>query len=112
MLTKKLLICNFVFTMGLSTQASENNSINTNCIRNSVSSTKISKLVEIFEPNKIKNVTMVLEGYPAIVFQHEYDHLDGIMYVDKMYKVKDLDKNILPLYTTEDDEDETEENKK
>ena len=43
--------------MGLSTQASENNSINTNCIRNSVSSTKISKLVEIFEPNKIKNVT-------------------------------------------------------
>ncbi len=65
-----------------------------------------------YNTNKIKNVTMVLEGYPAIVFQHEYDHLDGIMYVDKMYKVKDLDKNILPLYTTEDDEDETEENEK
>ena len=59
-----------------------------------------------FNTNKIKNVKLKLEGYPAIVFQHEYDHLDGIMYVDKMYKVKDLDESILPLYTVEDDEDD------
>ncbi|MDE6660253.1 MAG: peptide deformylase, partial [Anaeroplasmataceae bacterium] len=33
-----------------------------------------------FTTNKIKTVTLKLEGYPAIVFQHEYDHLDGILY--------------------------------
>lgn len=27
----------------------------------------------------------VLSGYPATVFQHEYDHLDGIMYTTKLY---------------------------
>jgi len=26
-----------------------------------------------------------LSGYPATVFQHEYDHLDGIMYTTKLY---------------------------
>ena len=57
-----------------------------------------------FNTNKIKNVTMNLVGYPAIVFQHEYDHLDGIMFVDKMYKIKDLDEKILPLYTIDEDE--------
>ncbi len=31
-----------------------------------------------------KNVVLRLSGYPAIVFQHEYDHLDGILYIDKI----------------------------
>ena len=26
-----------------------------------------------------------LKGYPATVFQHEYDHLDGIMYTTKLF---------------------------
>lgn len=55
---------------------------------------------------KVKNVKLVLEGYPAIVFQHEYDHLDGIMYVDKMFKPEELDKKILPLYTIDEDNEE------
>ncbi len=54
-----------------------------------------------FKTNKIKTVTLKLEGYPAIVFQHEYDHLDGILYTDKMYKESELDSNIFPLYETE-----------
>lgn len=33
-----------------------------------------------------KEVTLKLHGYPAIVFQHEYDHLDGIMYYDRINK--------------------------
>lgn len=33
-----------------------------------------------------KDVTLRLSGYPAIVFQHEYDHLDGILYIDKIDK--------------------------
>ena len=62
---------------------------------------------------KVRNVKLTLEGYPAIVFQHENDHLDGIMYVDKMYKVKDFDPKILPLYTlNEDDEEEDSEEEK
>ena len=58
---------------------------------------------------KVRNVKLTLEGYPAIVFQHENDHLDGIMYVDKMYKVKDLDPKILPLYTLNEEDDEEED---
>lgn len=28
---------------------------------------------------------MTLSGLPSIVFQHEYDHLNGILYIDKLY---------------------------
>ena len=59
---------------------------------------------------KIKTVKLTLFGYPAIVFQHEYDHLDGILYTSKMFKIKDLDEKIQPLYTiNEDDEEEDED---
>ena len=51
-----------------------------------------------FNTNKIKTVTLKLEGYPAIVFQHEYDHLDGILYTDKMFSLEELDQNTLPLF--------------
>lgn len=54
-----------------------------------------------FKTNKIRTVTLRLEGYPAIVFQHEYDHLDGILYTDKMYKPEDIDAE--PLYEVEED---------
>ena len=54
-----------------------------------------------FKTNKIKTVTLKLEGYPAIVFQHEYDHLDGILYTDKMYKLDEI--NAEPLYEVEED---------
>lgn len=30
-------------------------------------------------------IKMDLDGYAAIVFQHEYDHLDGIMFTSKLY---------------------------
>ncbi len=55
---------------------------------------------------KIKNVKLTLFGYPAIVFQHEYDHLDGILYTSKMFKVDKLDKDILPLYTVNEEDEE------
>ena len=58
-----------------------------------------------YETKKLKSVKMVLEGYPAIVFQHEYDHLDGVLYVSKMFKIEDLDKSITPLYELGDDEE-------
>jgi len=36
------------------------------------------------ETGNMEKVLMKLSGYPAIVFQHEYDHLLGILFVDKV----------------------------
>ena len=33
-----------------------------------------------------KEVTLSLEGYPAIVAQHEYDHLNGLLFYDRINK--------------------------
>ena len=54
-----------------------------------------------FKTNKLRAVTLKLEGYPAIVFQHEYDHLDGILFTDKMYNGEDIDA--LPLYEVDEE---------
>lgn len=35
--------------------------------------------------NSYKQVEMMLKGYPAIVFQHELDHLNGILFTEKLY---------------------------
>ena len=62
-----------------------------------------------FVTKKLQFKTLRLEGYPAIVFQHEYDHLDGILFVDKITTVKELEKDksvvSFPLYVEEYDED-------
>jgi len=31
-----------------------------------------------------RSVELELEGFPAIVMQHEFDHLDGVLYVDRI----------------------------
>lgn len=66
-----------------------------------------------FEKNKAQFKTLRLEGYPAIVFQHEYDHLDGIMFVDKLTTVEVLESDpkikSFPLYTVEEDNEETDD---
>ncbi len=36
------------------------------------------------ETGETKETLLKLSGYPGIVFQHEYDHLLGIMFVDKI----------------------------
>ena len=35
---------------------------------------------------------MTFEGFPATVFSHEYDHLDGILHMDKALEVIEMDK--------------------
>ena len=35
---------------------------------------------------------MTFEGFPATVFSHEYDHLDGILHMDKALEVIKMDK--------------------
>ena len=58
-----------------------------------------------FINKKLQFKTLELEGYPAIVFQHEYDHLDGVLFTDKIYDKLD---NAEPLYTIEQSADEDE----
>jgi peptide deformylase len=41
--------------------------------------------VEAFDKTGVKRV-MDVHGFPAIIFQHEIDHLDGILFVDKVVK--------------------------
>ncbi len=40
--------------------------------------------LEAFDVVSNQQVKLRLVGYPAIVFQHEYDHLDGVLYIDKI----------------------------
>lgn len=35
-------------------------------------------------------VTQVLDGFVARVFQHEYDHLDGLVYLDRVESNRDI----------------------
>ncbi len=39
-----------------------------------------------------KEVTYEAEGFKAIAFCHEYDHLDGILYIDKAKDIRDADE--------------------
>jgi peptide deformylase len=35
------------------------------------------------DPNTLQRVTEIVSGYTAVIFQHETDHLDGVLYIDK-----------------------------
>ncbi len=52
----------------------------------------------------IRHVRMKLRGYVAIVFQHELDHLNGVLFFDRVLDVPPA--GIEPLYTIDDYEDE------
>lgn len=39
-----------------------------------------------FETGELVESTLRLKGYLAIVFQHEYDHLNGILFIDRINK--------------------------
>ncbi len=61
---------------------------------------------------KGKPVDIELSGFAAVVVQHECDHLDGILYVDRIDDPRDLvfekefERFILPELEDEDDEEE------
>lgn len=56
-----------------------------------------------FINKKLKFQTLELKGYPAIVFQHENDHLDGILFTDKMFDHID---DAFPLFELEAEDEE------
>lgn len=37
-----------------------------------------------------RNVKHRIDGFPAIIFQHEYDHLEGRVFIDRMKNTLDL----------------------
>jgi len=39
-----------------------------------------------------REVVLKLEGYPAVVFQHEFDHLEGILFYDHINKENPFEK--------------------
>lgn len=39
--------------------------------------------ISYVQPGSLKKVTEDVEGYAAVIFQHETDHLDGILYTDR-----------------------------
>lgn len=43
-----------------------------------------------------ENISIRLRGFPAIVFQHEIDHLNGIMFYDRIEESSDPYKKPLP----------------
>jgi peptide deformylase len=40
-------------------------------------------LLDYLKPDKT-HITEMVEGFPAIIFQHETDHLNGIIYLDRL----------------------------
>lgn len=66
-------------------------------------SKRIKARVHLFniDTGEENDVVLKLSGYVAIVFQHEYDHLQGILFVDK---VKPVLPGIKPIVFSVDSE--------
>lgn len=60
----------------------------------------------IYDPDKdiFEYKTIKLKGYLAVVFQHEYDHLNGILFVDRVNKANPhfVPENSKPIKFSED----------
>ncbi len=57
------------------------------------------------ETGKLEKKRMKLKGYLAVVFQHEYDHLNGVLFVDRANKLdpKNIPANSKPIVFKEDE---------
>ncbi len=51
---------------------------------------------ELFSNGNVLPVSYEFSDFIAVVFQHEYDHLDGILFVDKL--TTKADKSLIPLF--------------
>ena len=49
--------------------------------------------VNYYDEKKIFH-SKIISGFPAIVYQHEIDHLDGILFTDKVYNNNTLVSNL------------------
>jgi peptide deformylase len=61
------------------------------------------------ETEELKLGTMKLSGYVSVVFQHEIDHLNGVLFVEKLFEnIEDADPVVFPEPEYEEDLEETE----
>ena len=60
-----------------------------------------------FETNTVTNVTTRFKNYIAVVFQHEYDHLFGTLFIDHINKENSMyvPTNSTPLVFNEENEE-------
>ncbi|MCX5775936.1 MAG: peptide deformylase, partial [Firmicutes bacterium] len=49
--------------------------------------------IKAFDVLQEKDIEIVAHGYEAIVLQHEIDHLDGILFYDRINKLDPLKKD-------------------
>ena len=58
--------------------------------------------------DKLEKVKVKLKGYLAVVFQHEYDHLDGILFPEKINKENPfyVPKNATPIEFEEEENEQ------
>lgn len=43
--------------------------------------------IEYFDPNFVKN-KLEISGFEAVILQHEIDHLDGLLFLDRVTSIK------------------------
>lgn len=49
-----------------------------------------SKVTVSYSDPQGNSHTLTLEGFPAVVFQHEYDHLEGVLFIDRLSTIARL----------------------
>ena len=64
--------------------------------------------MKLLENGKLVQKQIKLKGYLAVVFQHEYDHLFGTLFVDRINQLNpfDVPSNSTPIEFKTDDEEE------
>ena len=60
--------------------------IRSKCIPTFISDVERSQQVVIryTDPETLSEVRETVDGYTAVIFQHEVDHLDGILFTDRL----------------------------
>lgn len=66
---------------------------------------RVTVETDLYENGKLNHVRLRLKDYIAIVFQHEYDHLNGILFVDRINKTNPFEvlSNSTPIHFGEED---------
>ena len=61
----------------------------------------------LYSKDGLKQVRLRLKNYLAVIFQHEYDHLNGILFVDRINKNNPFEilPNSTPIKFSSDEEE-------
>ena len=43
-------------------------------------------MLRYLDETTMRPVTDTVEGFTAVIFQHEIDHLDGVLFIDRMQR--------------------------